>query len=531
MQSEAHSVPAEAERQELEAVAQAFGHSSRLASLLRYIGEKHFRGEDDQLSEYTIATEVFGRSRTKFDPSQDAIARVEAHRLRKKLKDFYENAGRDHPIHVSIAQGTYLPVFSRHDVPPSMASDVLRAPATSQNGNGHSVVLGTAAGQSKDENHDRIAADGIPPSPGRRDLIYVLLALALPCILLAGLYWKSRSQGAVAHLQNPPRAVYSQHPAPSAATAPMPLRLLAGYSGEPQKDNVGADWEPDNYVQGGGPWTRPEGPIARTSDPLIFQHWRIGDCEYNIPLRPGVYELHLYFVASDSSSDNLSTFGLLINGTQVLEGFDINSDALGENVADERVFRDVSPASDGMLHLQFKSERGAPQISAIELLPGLPHMQIPIRIVTQRTSFTDHNGHFWHPDDYFMNGRLSDQSYEIAGSPDPGLFDMERYGHFTYALPVDPRDRYTLILHFVEFYFGPGRPGGGGVGSRIFRVMCNGETLLDNFDIFKEAGSLRVLTKTFYHLKPSAQGKLNLTFEPIVNNATVSGIEVLDESR
>jgi hypothetical protein len=31
-------------------------------------------------------------------------------------------------------------------------------------------------------------------------------------------------------------------------------------------------------------------------------------------------------------------------------------------------------------------------------------------------------------------------------------------------------------------------------------------------------------------LKPSAQGKLNLTFEPILNNATVSGIEVIDES-
>ena len=60
--------------------------------------------------------------------------------------------------------------------------------------------------------------------------------------------------------------------------------------------------------------------------------------------------------------------------------------------------------------------------------------------------------------------------------------------------------------------------------------MCNGQTLLDNFDIFKEVGSLHEDTKTFRHLKPSAQGKLNLTFEPIVNNATVSGIEVLDES-
>jgi hypothetical protein len=129
-----------------------------------------------------------------------------------------------------------------------------------------------------------------------------------------------------------------------------------------------------------------------------------------------------------------------------------------------------------------------------------------------------------------MDGRLSDQRQEVAGSPEPDLFTTERYGHFTYAIPVDTRDRYTLVLHFAEFYFGP-QAAAGGTGSRVFRVLCNGETILDNFDIYKEAGSLHALTKTFYHLKPTAQGKLNLTFEPIVNNATVSGIEVVDESK
>ena len=62
-------------------------------------------------------------------------------------------------------------------------------------------------------------------------------------------------------------------------------------------------------------------------------------------------------------------------------------------------------------------------------------------------------------------------------------------------------------------------------------MMCNGQTLLDKFDTFKEGGNLHEVSKTFRHLKPSAQGKLNLTFEPIVNNATISGIEVLDESQ
>ena len=130
-----------------------------------------------------------------------------------------------------------------------------------------------------------------------------------------------------------------------------------------------------------------------------------------------------------------------------------------------------------------------------------------------------------------MNGRQSSQRQTITGSPDPDLFSSERFGHFTYAIPVDQRGRYTLVLHFAEFYFGSHASGVGGEGNRVFRVMCNGVLLLDDFDIYKEAGSQRALTKTFYHLKPTAQGKLNLTFEPVVNNATVSGIEVLDESK
>jgi hypothetical protein len=110
------------------------------------------------------------------------------------------------------------------------------------------------------------------------------------------------------------------------------------------------------------------------------------------------------------------------------------------------------------------------------------------------------------------------------------LFSSERFGHFSYAIPVDPRGRYTVILHFAEFYFGDKLPGRGGVGSRVFHVYCNGKTLLEDFDIYKEAGSLRLVTRKFEHIRPSAQGKINLTFEPVTNNATVSGIEVLEEA-
>jgi len=515
-----------AERAELDAVAEALARSPRLARLVRYLGEKYFQGEIDQLHEYNIATEVFGRSKTTFDAGEDAIARVEAHRLRKRLKEFYETEGKDHPLQLSLPSGTYVPVFTHnavdalvrtaHDAAETEPAGIVSA-ATKE-----TAPPGTPIGGGN------VATQSLLP---RRGWLLPLFAAGLLIAAIAvyfAAHWgtiaKSVNPGA-----NPAQPPVAAQPLTLNAAA-VPLRLIAGYSGKPQLDSAGAVWEPDRYFHGGGTWLRPATFIARTSDPLLFEQWRTGDFFYDIPLQPGVYELHLYFVTSERSGEAFSTFTVGINGNPVLQGFDVNSDAMGENIADERVFRDVSPSKDGWLHLSFTSERGAPSLNALEILPGIPHKQIPIRLVTQPTSFTDHDGHFWHPDTYFMNGRLSDQRQKIAGSPDPDLFAAERYGHFTYAIPVDPRDRYTVVLHFAEFYFGPHASGVGGAGSRVFRVMCNGAVLLDDFDIYKEAGSLNALTKTFYHIKPTAQGKLNLTFEPIVNNATVSGIEVLDES-
>jgi hypothetical protein len=518
-------ISVEEERVELEAVAEAIGRSSRLAHLLNYIGERYFAGQSDQLTEYTIATEAFGRSKTTFDATEDAIARVEAHRLRKRLKEFYEGPGKHHLLQVSIPPGTYVPTFTRRLVELASPSS---APHIASDWSGAPSSLSVA----------QVPYPGArQPAPAASKLIrrgtWLLAGLALALVAAAiTLAIVVRYHGA-SPAATATRSATGAPSVPQSAASPaaqVPLRLLAGYSGAPQSDSAGQVWSADQYVHGGGSWRRPDVAIARTSDPFIFQHWRTGDSDYDIPLRPGVYELHLYFVTSERSSESFRTFTVKINGEVVLTGFDINSDALGENIADERIFRDVSPAADGVLQVSLATERGAPQINALEVLPGMAHKQLPIRLVMQRTSFTDHNGEFWRPDDYYMNGRQSDQRQEIAGSPDPDLFSTERYGHFTYAIPADTRDRYTLILHFVEFYFGAPTGGGGGVGNRVFRVICNGETLLDNFDIYKEAGSLHVLTKTFYHLKPSAQGKLNITFEPIVNNATVSGIEVLDES-
>jgi hypothetical protein len=518
--------PADQERAELEAVSEWLIRSPRLVKLLQYVGERYFRGESDQLKEYNIATEVFGRSATSFNSTDDAIARVEAHRLRKRLKEFYETEGKDHAVRISIPLGTYVPVFTHVAVAPEAQLSTEQAYGTEELTEMEDLPPETEA---------------YPPRQARRTWVYMAISAGLIVACIAGLRTihqirRSTAPATGAAATPNPLKLNSAHRLASSAVAPIPLRLMAGYNGPPHLDSSGNVWGADRYFQGGRSWARNATFTGRTSRPFLFQQWRSGEFAYDIPLNPGVYELHLFFVDSGfgpggQGSDSDNTFTVFINGQLTLSGFNIEEDAMGPNIADERVFKDVVPASDGMLHIAFQGEKGLPILNAVEILPGTPHKQIPIRLTSQTTSFVDHAGHFWEPDNYSLDGEAALQTRTVSGTPDPQLFGLERFGHFTYAIPVDPHGQYTVTLHFAEFYFGPQASGAGGVGSRVFNVMCNGVLLLDHFDIFKEVGSLHLLTKTFYHLKPTAQGKLNLTFEPVANNATISGIEVFDESQ
>lgn len=517
---------ADAERAELETVVAALERSPRLAQLLQFVGRKYLDGQTDQITEYNIATEVFGRAKTSFD-STDSVARTEIYRLRKKLKEYYETEGKDHRVQILIPFRTYAPEFVfRDSLTPKQQSEIeelnsIPNEETAEAGEGANLTgaEATASGERA----------GLGVSGRRRVLFAAVTAALLILVGFATLYLLKRSNPEESNVKSASESSGFAQPVTQSNVATVPLRLLAGYNGSPKVDTAGAYWEADRYFTGSAGFERPKAPVARTVDPMLFDHWRTGgEFSYDIPLAPGIYELHLFFVAAPSD-DQSQVFDVICNGRPLLSSFDISADALGPNIADEKVFKDISPDKDGYLHLKFPAGRTTPLLNALELLPGLPHRQLPIRIVMQTAAITDHDGNVWRPDNYFQNGTLSSLPRQVSGTSDPSLYSQERYGHFTYSIPVDARGRYTLVLHFAELYWIPDASGKIGVGSRKFNVYCNGTTLLDNFDIFKEVGSLHSLTKTFNHLRPTPEGKLDLTFDPLVNFATISAIEVIDE--
>jgi TolB-like protein/tetratricopeptide (TPR) repeat protein len=106
-------VPSPSEvRAELERLQRSplFAGSIRLVAFLRFVVEETLNGGSRSLKEAVIGNAVYGRE-PPYDPLIDSTVRVEAARLRRKLKEYYAGEGRCHPVAISLPTGGYVPAF------------------------------------------------------------------------------------------------------------------------------------------------------------------------------------------------------------------------------------------------------------------------------------------------------------------------------------------------------------------------------------------------------------------------------------
>ena len=87
-----------------------FSRSERLCRFIRFSANHALSRGADRLKEYLVGVEVFDRG-PAYDPRIDPIVRVEARRLRAKLKAYYASAGRDDQLRIEFPKGSYSPVF------------------------------------------------------------------------------------------------------------------------------------------------------------------------------------------------------------------------------------------------------------------------------------------------------------------------------------------------------------------------------------------------------------------------------------
>jgi hypothetical protein len=101
----------------------AFKASHRSGQFLKYIVDQAIAGHFESLKERVIGIELFGRSPT-YDTGEDAIVRVTASDVRKRLLQHYGKDGATSEFRISLPLGAYIP-------------EIARRARSSANGNSH----------------------------------------------------------------------------------------------------------------------------------------------------------------------------------------------------------------------------------------------------------------------------------------------------------------------------------------------------------------------------------------------------------
>lgn len=118
----------------------------------------------------------------------------------------------------------------------------------------------------------------------------------------------------------------------------------------------------------------------------------------------------------------------------------------------------------------------------------------------------------------YSGGKLYGTGAAIAGTTDDAVYQTERYGDFGYAVDL-ANGTYEVTLKFAEIYFAS-------AGLRLFDVKAENALVLNDFDVFKAAGGKNVAVDRTITVDVS-DGKLNLDFVSVKNNAKISGIEIV----
>jgi TolB-like protein len=86
-----------------------FRNADRQARFLRFVVDSALHSPESSIKEFDIGIAVYDR-RSDYDPRMDPIVRVEAARLRARLREYYEVTPPEH-VRIEIPKGHYVPVF------------------------------------------------------------------------------------------------------------------------------------------------------------------------------------------------------------------------------------------------------------------------------------------------------------------------------------------------------------------------------------------------------------------------------------
>jgi hypothetical protein len=221
--------------------------------------------------------------------------------------------------------------------------------------------------------------------------------------------------------------------------------------------------------------------------------------------------------------------GLLV-GTVLfaLSGCDTqNENQENEGTIETKVTQETQEVSEAK---EVEAVKAAEEVKEVQKVEST---KLTLRINCGATEpYTDKAGNTWLADQGMepggkwgaINGLTIDRGdLGIAGTDAPKIYETERYSMEGYKFTV-PNGKYTVRLHFAETYDGITAE-----GERVFSVSINDQTVLKDFDPFKEAGGYQKPVVKKIEDVTVTNGQLAIGFTVNIQNPEINGIEILSE--
>lgn len=363
---------------------------------------------------------------------------------------------------------------------------------------------------------------------------------------------------------------------PTFTATPTFMEIRVNCGGPLFTDTPGKTWSADKAYTGytGSAWgyvTAGQidirtGDITNTGDDTLFLYDRwsnnVSNLDYAFDVGTGTYQVRLRFAETWFTAAGQRKFNISLEGTLQQADFDIIGEAAGAWKYVDKTF--VITVTDGTLNVSLtKGSVDWPVISAIEVItyypPNTPtYSASPTKTVsptitktktvtatptasitgtpptaTSTVTFTatavptalridcGGPGYFdgtntWIADAYFSGGNTGSTTDAIGLTTADVLYQTERYGTFSYDIPVAD-GTYEVTLKFCEFYFSAPL-------DRYFDVSIEGSAVLDNLDVLNMAGFENAYDRVF--TVTVSDGVLNIQFTGVKDNATIDAIQV-----
>lgn len=266
--------------------------------------------------------------------------------------------------------------------------------------------------------------------------------------------------------------------------------------------------------------------ISTPSNEALYQSERISNINldpfgYAIPVPSnGTYSVSLHFAEIAFESNGQRVFDVLVEGTTVLNDYDIHAAASGANTAVVENILNVD-VNDGVLDIEFVAVTERAKISGIEVFGNTSTVSVPLAVNAGGPDYTG-TDFSWIEDDgtYFLEGTPFTQEVTVTGTTDEDLYKSERFANdLRFLMSGMEPGNYAIDLHFAETFHTAS-------DQRVFDVAIEGTTVLENYDIFDAAGGADIAVVETFEDVSVTDGILNITLTRSTGSATINAIAI-----